>query len=395
MEGYLSESQRMAAEQIRGLLRQPNRGKAPPLVGIVGLSGVGKDALWSAVQKEFPHAKFVGCSSIPEISPKTNRKYVTTVIPAETVELTWPGDINFVTVKGMTEEETRKYVGQRAGKNRDIEKIVRQSLGIPLLADMILPRELSDKDADLLVGTHLGISWGYIEERSRIMDYIQIRPSDIAWSIFQEYRYCRTPFGCMATVAEDHETLRHKGVELKSPFFQAGNSYSILEGEKMGDYGALPKVFAPNLCQKDYETIRKELLPEGETDNLRKSAWSEKSRWWVFRLKGRKVAIYLEPEKRASATVDIASGSVSPSEFLNRWKGGQLDGLQLPPHFSQGKRGKFFICAHDHLGYSNLQVAWMAESLLQNIGIPYVACYSEQVYLYNPKKRLMEPVPKK
>ena len=132
LEITLSTSQTQAASDIERLFEQPVTGEFP-LVAILGLSGVGKDTLWAAIRNRFPKSTFVDYHSIGGSKKDRLRKrhFVTTVIPAETSRLEWPGDIHFVVVKGMTKEETRNYVRQRVPANTNIERIVKHSLGIP------------------------------------------------------------------------------------------------------------------------------------------------------------------------------------------------------------------------------------------------------------------------
>ena len=110
----------------------------------------------------------------------------------------------------------------------------------------------------------------------------------------------------------------------------------------------------------------------------------------------RKVEIYLEPEDNNSDTVDIEYWpGKSASVALDRWKN-DLKELELPQSFSGDQKSQFFIYAHEHDGYTCLKVGWMAESLLQNLGLPYVVNYGlNQTYLYNPDRKIMECLPEK
>lgn len=399
MEVNLSQSQEQAAGDIRALLRRPTTGGVEPLVAIHGLSGVGKDTLWSVIQDEFSDTTFVDYHSMWQLKePEVQRRYVTTVIPAETTRLKWPKDIHLVTVRGMTEEEIRDYISERAEEGRDIEKIVQQSLGIPLLASNLLSRQFTDEEADLLVGTHLASGWDYRESRSDIMKYLQMRPSANVARIFRNSDSYRYFFHDLPKILRNYEALRRKGVELNSPFFQAKNSYAIFEAQELGDYGTITRILAPNISQADYETIRYELLPEGETTEIYGgSDRSEKSRFQVFRTSWRKVEIYLVPEDKTSEIVDIRyMDNTSASDGLDNWRRFELNELQLPESFTQDQSGSFFIFAHEHAGQPNLNVAWLAESLLQNLGVPYIVSHGgRDTYLYNPGKKLMEPVAKK
>ncbi len=394
------------------------------LILLEGLSGVGKSSLLGAIAEDVRERG--GAIVEPEIHRYRLSEAVKAcaghaIVPfvpneksrIETLVQTYSGDVSEFLLKGMSLDEITTHIKSLPMTNPllTLEQIAKYSLGVPLLAEGINHPMVTENTAERMGATYL--SWNLrspADTANLCRKYLKVEPTRNAlqlvrsWDGSPGWYEDNNLASFLLKLAENANSLKKQGVEEPSPFFEAPESARMYEKMLSArDTHCMVSIYTPRISDAN---IARQICSSFGIDAEKKDGME-----------------YLDPDNatRARLFSDLSSGAgwlLRKTKFLLRSPDGSTyrigEGLDNNPgsfdfelRFISDFKGipasvnikgvedvGFYFRKHEHpCGERDVSHAgWMVESLLQNLGVPYLAnnTVADKQYSYNPAEKRIE-----
>lgn len=423
----LTETQRRAANEVLSTLDDSVERQ---LIVLEGLSGVGKSLLLFSLREDIEARGGIvfDDESIYGIGNVINNQQGHVVVPATLNESSYINEkaekipdlaVSTVILPGMSLEETTAYVQHMERKNSPLplEQLVQYSIGVPLLAETVGLMGTEENAARLAANylrQNLGTGgWRDLDSQTLqdgVKKYLQMDvPQTILESLEVRRKMKDEPYSMLVYYLKRLQDLKRKGVQEPSPLFVAPESMEIY-GDMLMRHESYPRVeiFAPELNDEAVHQISKSfgirirnngILPSDPNDSIRlmfgedqQVLDQEAPRALMF---GQNIyrKVHMQLRDREGNAYNMYDGAGSRffhldsliSDFMDQYKSGKFP---LKP--GNTERGMFYFLSVDH-PYGEIKVssdAWMAESLLQQLGVAYIVNNGiiNKKYFYNPQQ---------
>ncbi|MEK6942747.1 MAG: hypothetical protein AABX00_01650 [Nanoarchaeota archaeon] len=379
----LTISQTETAQRILQTLAQASE---PTLIIVEGISGVGKSAVLDSVKREIKSAKgrilesyelqhyWLDSDAISLL--KSSKHLIKTCTPYESESLLKKLEehrghrqISTIILPGMDLGEIGVYLEPRANQAQmDINELANHSLGVPLLADMLLMNSRDPKDAAIIAGNHLSCNFGpeltgkIGANMAYLANYLKIPPTKDVLQAATNGNSFGGVYHSLDQILARQLELRQRGMNEESPLFTAPESVKIYDS-KLGRYdGSNIHIFAPIQNADDLTRVQ-------EAFELYRQNGRER-RFRMFGAMWRKTGMALtEGDSVHSNESECQDIEKTSQKYESAYNGGQL-----PLKTEDSSVGSLFVESWDHEGQGShpKRIAWMVESLLQQRGISYL-----------------------
>lgn len=399
-------SQREITQSVLEVLSEI-RGQRAVIV-IAGLSGVGKTAMLDNMSSEIAEGGarvaelydlLHATGQIAQELQEHTGPFVTTATPFENRHigdgLSGKGFSSVTTyqLKGMNSQEIADYVAGIMDRNRSSlteEQIAQYSLGIPLLAQQLTHPLVTEDTAALMSADYLRAATELPYARAILnaaTPFLSVPIPDRITSVLNEIADEDTEkqiYSTLYSALAVREELAEQGISEESPFFVAPESQAIYDrmmalGGGRVEYDTI-EIVAPNLKPEDLERIQQAF---GSFYGKYEETQSTRRKMFI-RGDYRKAGIWTG--NRNSTIASLVGESANANEIAEKYIK-TMESDKLPLVLTDG--AIFVLHKHAHMDQSNqvAQIGWMAESLLQQRGIPYFVNNHviEEGYIFNPE----------
>lgn len=411
----LTPTQRGIAGRLWDLAHQDK----DSIVALVGLPSVGKTAiletLWQDIERSGGGAlSFRG--TIDELV-KGNRDElpegpkIMSVSPLEAVRLQAQTAIpaKIITVPAMNREEIAGYVSRHIRPDqRNLGSIVDASLGIPLVALRLIEHpQLAPAQGHQVA---FGFIRAYLKELTgqRLGPYIQMPLTQRMVALIKSGDASDTFYARIGRALARQAQYAGEGKVLESPMFIAPESFhvynravqienvvgdlSVEEYNASKSVGPQIQIYAPSIPSYAFNRIKQEFKEwEGHKPSILLGDRAD-----LFgSLPARRLAVHYTDQ---GSQTSLVSAQFEQSEVPNlkesiRHLEFLIDMYNMP--LSRLRMGKsFFVHQHEHpeLILFTICLGWNAESLLQQLNVPYVAVngMTNQLYAFNPETKHLQ-----
>jgi|GEM_PF-6778830 len=414
----LSSAQREAINTIVSTVEQAER-KEKFLFLLEGVSGIGKSMVGDEV------GKILGDKRRPRVvaleSPDTYRiiKEMKASLPHSILAIGTPREIKSaetykfedkefsdykrtpVLLKGMNHGEITEYIQSLGGgaiPPAALEEIATYSLGVPLLAQRMMPEDMSTKTRQMIAAGFLRSNVDLTVKQGRevvpapIDNYFNVEIPRSVRELAKGIRWKEDVYASLADVLTNLEALHARGQEEESPFFVAPQSEGIYDSiqQRRVEFNNFLNIYVPQINQTDFERIKQAIGSSGSAYDMSANT----ARTNVFFGNHRKTAIHLHTKDS-----DYWGYEGKASE---RYKKISSD---MESDFQKGKypikrqvgspKTSFHLSAwgHESTVYNQIKLGWALETLLQHRGIAYIVENqpADMWYVYNPLNKSIEP----
>lgn len=393
------------------------------IVALVGLPSVGKTAILETLRPDIERSGGGALSfrgTIDELV-KGNRNglpegpKVMSVSPLEAVWLQAQTAIpaKIIVVPAMNREEIAEYVSRHKHPDqKDLGSIVDASLGVPLVALRLIEHpQLASGYRDVVA---FGFIRSYLAEltangsRLKLGHYIQMPITQHMAALINSGDASDTFYARIGRALARQVQYAGEGKVLESPIFIAPESFhvynravqienvvgdlSVEEYNASKPVGPQIQIYAPSIPSYAFNRVKQEFKEwEGHTPSILLG-----DRAGLFgSVPARRLAVhYIDQGNQTSfvsaqfeqSEVPNLKESIRHLEFL-------IDMYNMPlPRLRTGN--SFFVHQHEHpeLILFTICLGWNAESLLQQLNVPYVAVngMTNQLYAFNPETKHLQ-----
>ncbi len=392
-ESTLSQAQSLAQDFI---ITQLAAQKEPTLLLLEGLPGVGKSTVIDTIPPDSSAVQIV--HDFPDLRDDSDISnhgaVVMGVTPSEAKKMRerYGGTHQIQThiMQGMDVHETTILLTKMLkGKNHrlPIATLVERTMGIPRLGELLVMNpDISEELVNAVVNDYLTILH-YSIGLNNCGSYLSIPPSQ---EMLDGYaRSSKEGIDLPVILKRQSELTKRTGIQEPSPEFVDPATAAIYttaweQGRKGGDPRIV--IFAPEIGEDTYASIEQSLGLSPTNPDWSWPAYeviARSQRGQMFKVGGAKIKLLLR-----TPIGEEYNDYPHEAYDLQQW----FTTNQLPMQPTEGlNKATLLLTCTDHAGsfIAPLTFGYMTESLLQQLGVPYLAKNSlaKALYWYNPPKK--------